>query len=149
MNVWWSALVIAQLLGPAHDRTNEEGNEAYQDGELDEALKNYTQAQVEHPESRELHYNIGNVQFRKDELDKALEEYNAALDAEPELKRRSHFNVGNVRYSRDWAAEALYPTIGTDLAPYNVEKLITMRSWVESPENMAQIDALRAAVLGP
>ena len=101
MKIWWGALVIAQLLGPAEDRTNKEGNDAYQDGELDEALKNYTQAQVEHPDARELHYNIGNVQFRKDDLDKAFEEYKAALDADPELKRRSHFNVGNIHYSRE------------------------------------------------
>ncbi len=74
MKVWWSALVVAQLLGPAEDRTTKAGNDAYSEGELDEALKNYTQAQVEHPDALELHYNIGNVQFRKDDLDKAFEE---------------------------------------------------------------------------
>ena len=86
MKLWWGALVVAQLLGPTEERTNKDGNNAYHEGELDEALKNYTRAQVSHPDARELHYNIGNVQFRKDDFDKAIEEYQAALDADPELK---------------------------------------------------------------
>ncbi len=101
LTAWSSALVVAQLLGPAEDRTTKAGNDAYQEGELDEALKNYTRAQVEHPYAHELHYNIGNVQFRKDDLDKALEEYHAALYADAELKRRAHYNAGNIRYLRE------------------------------------------------
>ncbi len=102
MRLWsLTVLVVAQLLGPVEEGSNKEGNEAYVAGELDEALTSYTQAQVEHPDARELHYNIGNVQFRKEDLDKALEQYKMALDAEPELKRRAHFNVGNIHYTRE------------------------------------------------
>ena len=102
MKLWsLTLLVAAQLLGPVEEGSNKEGNDAYAAGELDDALTSYTQAQVEHPDARELHYNIGNVQFRKEDLDKALEQYKMALDAEPELKRRAHYNVGNIHYSRE------------------------------------------------
>ena len=61
MKVILTALALGQILGPVKERSTREGNERYQEGKLDEALQSYTQAQVDHPEAPELHYNIGNV----------------------------------------------------------------------------------------
>ena len=107
MKAWWSVLFVAQLLGTIEDRGTRRGNEQYDDGELDEALASYTQAQVAHPDAPELHYNIGNVQYRKEDFEKALEEYKTTGEAKAEIARRSNFNAGNVHYRAETWEEAV------------------------------------------
>jgi tetratricopeptide (TPR) repeat protein len=107
MRIFVTALLLSQILGPVKERETREGNERYQEGKLDEALQSYTQAQVDHPESPELHYNIGNVQFRKKDAEKALEEYRAAEGGTSETARRASFNSGNVHYLGERWKEAV------------------------------------------
>ena len=107
MSFVMNVVFVVQLLGFAENGDTEEGNLAYTEGYLEEALALYTQAQVENPDSRELHYNIGNVQYRKEDLDKAIEGYGAALGGSPEISKLAHFNIGNVYYQRQAWEEAV------------------------------------------
>ena len=73
----------------------ENGNRAFQEGRYDEALRLYTEAQVEAPDAPEIHLNIGNVLFRKGEYAKAREEYRRAWTAgERSLAGAARYNSG-------------------------------------------------------
>ena len=69
-------------LGGGVNQKNKEGAELYREGNLDEALTSFTQAQVESPDAPEIHYNIGNVHYRKEEMEKSVED--------PHRTRRAH-----------------------------------------------------------
>ncbi len=119
---WLVSLFLAQLLGPVPEKDTKEGNRLYQDGKLDEALQSYTQAQVDHPDAPELHYDIGNVQYRKKDTEKALEEYRTVASGKTEVARRASFNMGNVQYqAKKWkdAVEAYSAALRID--PSDVE----------------------------
>ncbi len=54
--------LTAPLGGNAYRKT-EEGNRHYVDGLYEEALRAYTEAQVDLPEAPQLFYDIGNVLY--------------------------------------------------------------------------------------
>ncbi len=107
-----TALLASLLLSPplyASARSkNEEGNRLYKEKKYDEALKRYTEAQLEAPDAPQLHYNLGNVLFRKGELEKARDEYLRALAAADRgLDPRAVYNMGNTFFSQQQYKEAI------------------------------------------
>ncbi|MCI0656531.1 MAG: tetratricopeptide repeat protein [Acidobacteria bacterium] len=87
---------------------NEEGNKLYKEKKYPEALKRYTEAQLEAPDSPQLHYNLGNVFFRQGEVEKAREEYRRALAAaDASLDPRAVYNLGNTFFSQQQYQEAV------------------------------------------
>jgi len=100
------AAVVLPIGGPAHRKT-EEGNRHYLDGEYEDALRNYTEAQVHAPDAAELYYDLGNVLYRQGDFEGAEELYSRALSsASGELVPRAAFNLGNARMARDAFSEA-------------------------------------------
>jgi Ca-activated chloride channel family protein len=78
----------------------EEGNRLFEEGRLDEALRQYTQAQVEDPEAPEIHLNIGNVLYRQGEFEKAKEAYRRAFQAQNRaLAESARYNSGTASLS--------------------------------------------------
>ncbi len=78
----------------------EEGNRHYQEGRFDDALKLYTQAQVESPDAPEIQLNIGNVFYRRGEFDKAREAYRKAWQARDQaLAESARYNSGTAGLS--------------------------------------------------
>jgi tetratricopeptide (TPR) repeat protein len=105
------AVVLAGALTPfggtAHRRT-EEGNRRYVEKAYDEALRAYTEAQVELPEAPELFYDIGNVLYRQGDLEGAEEAWTRALAAaDDDLVADIAHNLGNARYGRQAYQEAV------------------------------------------
>lgn len=96
------ALVLAGWLGgPLRERTRE-GNRLFADGDYDGALRAYTDAQLEDPESPRLHFNIGAVQYRQDKHQDAVESFRHALRSEDvSLQRDAHYNMGNAYFRQD------------------------------------------------
>jgi len=87
---------------------NKEGNKLYEEKKYPEALKRYTEAQLEAPDSPQLHYNLGNVFFRQGEVEKAREEYRRALAAaDKSLDPRAVYNLGNTFFSQQQYQEAV------------------------------------------
>ena len=95
------ALLGAALVpfgGKAHHQT-EKGNRAYEGEEYEEALRAYTEAQVEMPEAAELHYDIGNVFYRQEDFERATEAYTRSLlSASDSLVPQVAYNLGNALY---------------------------------------------------
>jgi len=76
-----------------------EGNRLFREGEMEQALERYTEAQQELEDTSPVDYNIGNVLYRQGEYERAMEEYRRALAADdPELARQARFNMGNAHF---------------------------------------------------
>jgi len=102
-----SLVTAPDLLASARSK-NREGNRLYEEKKYDEALKRYTEAQLEAPDAPQLHYNLGNVLFRKGDLEKARDEYRRALaSADPGLDPRAIYNLGNTFFTRQEYKDAV------------------------------------------
>ncbi len=87
---------------------NRKGNKLYERGQYDEALKVYRDAQLESPESPQLHYNIGNALYRKRKFQEAAEEYQKALRSDqPLLQEQTYYNLGNSAYRQGKLTDAI------------------------------------------
>jgi len=78
---------------------NRSGNQAYRQQAYEEAIKRYTDAQIEAPEEPRLRYNLGAALYQQRQFDKAAEEFQraAAVD-DAGLAADAHYNFGNARF---------------------------------------------------
>jgi tetratricopeptide (TPR) repeat protein len=92
---------LSGLFGGKAHRESERGNREYEAGNLDEALRHYTEAQVPAPDAPELHYDIGNVLYRRQDFDGAAEAYRRSM-AGPEtaLGPDAAYNLGNTLFQQ-------------------------------------------------
>jgi Ca-activated chloride channel family protein len=75
------------------------GNALYHEGLYDDALEVYNDAQIDAPESPELHFNIGNVGYRKADHENAIETYRKSFNTDDiGLESRANYNIGNATY---------------------------------------------------
>jgi Ca-activated chloride channel family protein len=75
------------------------GNAAFAQGRYEDALKRYTDAQLEAPEEPRLHYNLGTALYQQRQFDKAAEEFQKALPVDhPALAADVRYNLGNARF---------------------------------------------------
>jgi tetratricopeptide (TPR) repeat protein len=74
---------------------------AYADGDYDKALQKYAEAQLDHPESQALAYNMGNAQYRKKKYDDAIAAYKKALHGDDAgVAAASYYNMGNAHFRK-------------------------------------------------
>ncbi len=75
-------------------------NQALADGDFENALADYRQAELALPESPDLAYNQGIVHYRTGDFAKARELFSRALTTRDlELEAKVKFNLGNCRYA--------------------------------------------------
>lgn len=95
------------LLASARSK-NEEGNRLYKAKKYAEALRRYTEAQLEAPDAPQLHYNLGNTLYRQGELEKARDEYRRSLAAgDRTLDREAVYNLGNAHLAQEQYQDAI------------------------------------------
>lgn len=74
---------------------------AYDKGDYDAALQKYAEAQLDHPESQALAYDIGNAQYRKKRYDDAIVSYKKALQgSDAGLASSAYYNLGNAHFRK-------------------------------------------------
>jgi len=79
---------------------NNKGNKLFEKEKYTEALKKYTDAQLNAPESPIIRYNVANTYYKLAEYDKALDEFNKALanTTDNSLKEKIYYNMGNTYF---------------------------------------------------
>lgn len=89
-------------------RKNKEASRLYSEGKVDEALSEWRDAQIEDPESSELHYNIGNALHGQEKYEEAFNEYEKSLGSkDAEFQSRTYYNMGNTHYRMGKLKEAI------------------------------------------
>lgn len=98
---------LSGLFGGKAHRESERGNREYEAGNLDDALRHYTEAQVPAPDAPELHYDIGNVLYRREDFDGAAEAYRRSRTGpETPLGPDAAYNLGNTLFRQQRFEEA-------------------------------------------
>ena len=105
-----SLLAALTLLPPSMADANDtrDGIAAYEKGDFEQALKHFTDAQLNAPDRAEMLYNVADAYYKTGNFDAAAEHYKQVLETEdPELKRKALYNLGNAEFRRGKAREAI------------------------------------------
>lgn len=74
-------------------------NKLYDKEKYKEALNQYRDAQIDEPESPELHFNLGNVLYKKENYEEAKKEFEkATYSKDIKLQSKAYYNIGNSMY---------------------------------------------------
>ncbi len=96
----WLVLTGA-VVGDRAARRAEEGREAYRRGDFAAAVRLYRDAQIEKPDSPQLHYNVGSALFKSGDVETAARELEqAAAGGDRRLRARALYNMGNALLAR-------------------------------------------------
>ncbi len=102
-----ACLFLIGWIDPAADK-NEEGRQHYGEGEYDEAISKFTDAQLHLPESDSLNFNIANTHYKVGKLPEAEKSYKGILDSKDvTLKAKANYNMGNTMFKQGKLNEAL------------------------------------------
>ncbi|MBI4870155.1 MAG: tetratricopeptide repeat protein [Candidatus Riflebacteria bacterium] len=92
----WLAAASAAAVLPGQTAADlvAEGNELFKKGDLEGALKKYTEAQALKPDAPELRFNIGDVKYSKGQFDEAAAEFrHLAQSGHPKLLPPVAYNL--------------------------------------------------------
>lgn len=121
------ALNIA--FGPAAAGKVKQGNRLYEKENYDEAVKKYTDAQIDMPESPELFFNIADILYKQRKFAEAEKMFEKSVPkADTGLEAKIYYNIGDCRYrqgdlrgSLDYYKKALELDPKDEDAKYNIE----------------------------
>lgn len=89
-------------------RYNNQGNQAFEEGQFEQALDSYTEAQREDPDLAEPYYNAGNAFHRTGNLEAAAAQLQQSLRlAADSLAPQAYYNLGNTFFMGQAVAEAI------------------------------------------
>ncbi len=89
--------VIPQSMRAQEDNALvKKGNEAYQNKQYDEAVKNYKEAVTNNPRNEPAQFNLGNALYKKQQTEDAVAAYDAAIEhsKSPLEKSGAYYNKG-------------------------------------------------------
>ena len=102
------AMLILGLQQPADASDTRDGIAAYEKGDFEQALKHFTDAQLNAPDKPETLYNVADGYYKTGNFDAAAEHYKQALETDDtQLKRKALYNLGNAEFRRGRAKEAI------------------------------------------
>jgi Ca-activated chloride channel family protein len=89
--------------------TVQRGNQLYQDGKFDEALKTYVDGQIEHADDPNLKYNIASSNYKSKNYEEAVKGYLdvAATAKDAKLQEKALYGSGNALFRQGKLEEAI------------------------------------------
>lgn len=129
------------LFDRAHD-----GNQAFAKGEYDQAVKEYSEAQLKSPDEPVLDFNLAGALYKQDQYDDAATAWRKSYTSQdPQVVADSHYNAGNALFKKGQYQEAIQEYIETlkrrpddEDAKYNLElarRLLQQREPQQDPPN--------------
>jgi len=75
------------------------GRASFDEGDFEQALTAFSGAQIDDPNSPELHFSVGAVNYKQESLEEAEQELLEVLvSGDNSLKEGAHYNLGNVKF---------------------------------------------------
>jgi Ca-activated chloride channel family protein len=109
--IFASLFIAATTFFPFHPvqaNDTRDGITAYDKGDFDAALKHFTDAQLNDPESPERLYNVAGAYYKIGDFEAAADHYRQVLEAAPdEMRPKALYNLGNAEFKRGNAKEAI------------------------------------------
>jgi Ca-activated chloride channel family protein len=107
-----SAVLLVFLLfsavPPAWAGPQQKGYQAYEAQQFDEAMEQFSKAQLNDPNNPTVLYNLGNTLYKKQDFAGAIAHYNQALPHASEyLESRLLYNLGNASYRQGQLQQAI------------------------------------------
>ena len=85
-------------------------NKLYAEGKYDDAAAAYNAALVDHPDSADLHFNLGDATYKQGKYEDAGAAFQKVETAgDPKRASRVAYNVGNATYRQGQALEQTEP----------------------------------------
>jgi len=89
-------------------KKNEEGNDLFDKGEYDAALKRYLEAQQNAPSRSELRFNVGDALYKQGKYEEAAQELGRVVESENQnLNAGAYYNLGNTFFRQEKYQEAV------------------------------------------
>ncbi|BBO69912.1 hypothetical protein DSCA_38420 [Desulfosarcina alkanivorans] len=102
------AALILSPLPPAEASDTREGIAAYEREDFEQALKHFTDAQLDAPDRPEMLYNVADAYYKTGNFEAAADHYRQALETDDAgLKQKALYNLGNTEFRRGNAREAI------------------------------------------
>jgi Ca-activated chloride channel family protein len=93
---------------PADANDTHDGIAAYERGDFEQALKHFTDAQLNAPDNPATLFNVADAYYKTGNFDAAAEHYKQVLETnDNQLKRKALYNLGNTAFRRGQAKEAI------------------------------------------
>jgi len=99
-------MLVPQQSANADD--TRDGMAAYEKGDFEQALKHFTDAQLNAPDKPEMLYNVADAYYKTGNFDAAAEHFKQVLEThDAQLKRKALYNLGNAEFRRGKPKEAI------------------------------------------
>jgi Ca-activated chloride channel family protein len=102
------AALMLLPMPPANANDTREGIAAYEKEDFEQALKHFTDAQLNAPDQPEMLYNVANAYYKTGDFEAAAEHYRQVVETDDtDLKQKALYNLGNAEFRRGNAKEAI------------------------------------------
>ncbi len=106
--IWAMVCLLCWSVPAQAGNPMKEGIDAYNQGDYNNALKLFIDAQLDHPDSPDILYNIGNAYYQTGDFEAAARSYKEALKAEnKQIQQKAHYNLGNADFRKQRYEEAM------------------------------------------
>lgn len=102
------AALMLLPMPPAEANDTRNGIAAYEKGDFDQALKLFTDAQLNAPDRPEILYNVADAYYKTGNFEAAIEHYKQVLKTDDaQLRRKALYNLGNAEFRNGNAKNAI------------------------------------------
>ena len=136
----WLLQTGAATVGSPIASKSAEARQRYEQGDFDEALRLYRDAQLEDPHSPLLHFNVGDALFKLADYPGAQREFESALATQdPVLRESTLYNMGNTYFQQQQFAPAVEAyKQALDLGPENLDAKANLELALQQLEQQQQ-----------
>ncbi len=109
--ICWIPVILLGIYGFADAGITKkviQGNKLFDEGNFDEALTKYNDAQIDSPSSPEIFFNMGTVYYKQKKYKEAIDAFGKSMEkGDIELEAKALYNIGNSLFQQGQLKDAL------------------------------------------